>query len=203
MKKVKLNKKRQLQLHFNYMFNKKSNYLQNLEKLRTEGVKEIENEKANILIDKCLRINKFERDYSFFNRPKIGTIASSREEPKNRKFKIIPNLKLLITSPIEKNEPDRYKPKDYLEDNFSNIYKNSSNNYPEKNKKLYGSYKPITRNRNSFGEYEEKYLKRNRKNNYYSFLTSIGKNIINNYNEKEISDYPIKRNKIYNYVTIK
>ena len=201
MKKIKLNKKRQLQLHFNYLFNKKSNYLQNLEKLRTEGVKEIENEKVDILIDKCLGINKFERDYSFFNRPKIGTLASSREEPKKRKLKILPNIKLLITSPTEKNEPDRYKPKDYLEDNFSNIYKNSSNNYPEKNNKLYGSYKPISRNRNSFGE--EKYLKRNGKNNYSSFLTGIGKNIINNYSEKEDSDYPIKRNKLYNYVTIK
>ena len=130
MKKSKLNKKRQLQLHFNYLFNKKSNYLQNLEKLNIEGVKEIEKEKVDLLIDKCLGINKFERDYSFFNLPKIRTLASSREEPKKKKLRILPHLKLLITSPVDKIEPGRYKQKDYLEDNFFDVYKNNNNNYP-------------------------------------------------------------------------
>ena len=201
MKKIKLNNKRQLQLHFNYLFNKKSNYLQNLEKLNIEGVKEIENEKVDLLIDKCLGINKFERDYSFFNLPKIRTLTSSREEPKKKKLRILPHLKLLITSPVEKIVPDRYKQKDYLEVNFSNIYKNSNNNYHEKNNKLYGSYKPISRNR--FGGNEEKYFKRNEKKKFYSLLKGIGKNIINNYNVKEDSDYRIKRSKRYNYIMIK
>ena len=122
MKNVQLNKKRQLQLHFNKLFNKKSNYWKNLLNQNKEGIKEIENEKVDILINKCLGINKFERDYSFFNPPINGSL-SSREHPKKQKFNFLPNLKILITSPIERDYPDRYKQKDYIEDNFSNIYK--------------------------------------------------------------------------------
>ena len=48
MKIIKLNKRRQLQLHLNNLLNKKSNYLKNLEKINNTGIK-IENEKVDIL----------------------------------------------------------------------------------------------------------------------------------------------------------
>ena len=92
MKRIKLNKKRQLQLRFNYLFNKKSNYLKNLPKLKYDGLKEIENEKVEILIDKFLGINKFERDYSFFNPPLISMSTSPKEDPQKRKLKLFPDL---------------------------------------------------------------------------------------------------------------
>ena len=41
MRKVRLNKRKQLQLHFNNLFNKKSDYLKNLIKQNTEGIKYI------------------------------------------------------------------------------------------------------------------------------------------------------------------
>ena len=47
---------------------KKSNYLKNLEKQRYEGLKLIEEEKADILVDKILRRDKMNRDYSVFSR---------------------------------------------------------------------------------------------------------------------------------------
>ena len=47
---------------------KKSNYLKNLEKQRYEGLKLIEEEKADILVDKILRRDKINRDYSVFSR---------------------------------------------------------------------------------------------------------------------------------------
>ena len=47
---------------------KKSNYLKNLEKQRYEGLKLIEEEKADILVDKILRRDRINRDYSVFSR---------------------------------------------------------------------------------------------------------------------------------------
>ena len=76
-----------------------------------------------MLIEKYLGINKFDRDYSFFNPPLVGIQPSSKEESKKKKLNIFPDLKILITSPVEKNDPERYKPKEYIGDNFSNIYK--------------------------------------------------------------------------------
>ena len=95
MQNIQLNKKRQLQVRFNNLLNKKSNYLKNLLRLNKEGIKEIENEKVNILFEKCFRINKFERDYSFFNPPSNGAF-SSREESKIKNIKFLPHLKILI-----------------------------------------------------------------------------------------------------------
>ena len=203
MKKIKLNKKRQLQIHFNNLFNKKSNYLKNLQNLNTEGIKEIENEKAEILIDKCLGINQFERDYSFFNPPLQNSEHSSREESKKKKLKLFPELKILITSPIERNFPDRYKKKDFAEDDFSNIYKNNNRNNIEKENKLYGSYRSISKNKNSFEKDNEKFYGRNDKKIGSSFLTGVGRHIITESYDKEDLESSIKKRKIFNQIKIK
>ena len=47
---------------------RKSNYLKNLEMQRYKGLKLIEEEKANILIDKILRKGNIYRDYSVFSK---------------------------------------------------------------------------------------------------------------------------------------
>ena len=145
MKKLKLNRKRQIKLHFINLFNKKSSYLTNLSKLKTEGIKEIENEKIDILIEKYLGINKFERDYSFFNPSLLG--SQSPTNSKKNKLKIFPELKILITSPLEKEEPNRYKPKNYIDDNFSNRYKSFNKNKQGIKNQLYeGSKQKIKKN---------------------------------------------------------
>ena len=159
-----------------------------------------------MLIEKYLGINKFDRDYSFFNPPPSGLQQSSREESKKKKLNIFPELKILITSPIEKNDPERYKPKEYIGDNFSNIYKKIKKRTPEKNNRLFGSYKPINRNQNSFEENNENYFKRNEKKESSAFLTSIGQNVINNYNDYKDNqklENQIKRNNIFNFISIK
>jgi hypothetical protein len=213
MKRIKLNKKRQLQLRFNYLFNKKSNYLKNLPKLKYDGLKEIENEKVEILIDKFLGINKFERDYSFFNPPLYGAI-SSRKEQKKKKLTFLPNLKILITSPIEKDYPDRYKQKEYTEDEFSNIYKNSNNNSLNKSRNkniVYGCYKPINVINAILSDNENKkkiiyYRNRDNPEMSSSIFTGTGKNIINNNTfEKENLNISIAKINNFNqkYVTIK
>ena len=207
MRKVRLNKRKQLQLHFNNLFNKKSDYLKNLIKQNTEGIKEIENEKVDILIDKCLGLDKFERDYSFFNQPVSVALSPNREEKKTNKLKLFPDLKILIRSPMEKNDPQRYRQKDYIEDNFSNIYKNTINhkNNTEKYKKIiYGSYKPINRKKNSIDNVNKiNYYNENEQKVSSSFLTGIGKSIINNNTfDKDNLDISGTRRKNYNQNSI-
>ena len=203
MRKIKLNKKRQLQIHFNNLFNKKSNYLKNLGNLQSEGIKEIENEKVDILIDKCLGINKFERDYSFFNPPISSSPSSPREEHKKKRLKLFPELKVLITSPIERNYPDRYKQKDIIEDEFSNIYKHNYNNNIGKENKLYGSYNSINTKKNLLDKNNAKFYGRNKITIASPFLSGIGKNIISESYEKEDLDASIKKRNIFNKITIK
>ena len=196
MEKVKLNKKRKLQLHFNSLFNKKSNYLKNLENIKTERIKEIENEKVELLIDKCLGINRFNRDYSFFNPSNF----SSREHAKEKKLRLFPELKVLITSPSEKEYPNRYKQKDFFEDNFS--YKNNYNfekgNY---NNKMYSDYKPI--NKNILEIYNGKHSSVNGKNQSLSFLKGVGKQIMTLSIEKDNLNNPKRKRKIINNISLK
>jgi len=182
MRRVQLNKKRQRQIYFDSKLNQKSNYLKNLDYLKTEGIKEIEDEKIDILIDKCLGINKFERDYSFFSPPVYASHSSSPSKDKKQKKRLFPELKVLITSPNERDYPEKYKKKDYIEDSFSNIYKNSKNknsNFNDKiSNKINDIYKPNSRYLNTLETDRINYKSRNEENTYSSFLTGIGRNIM-------------------------
>jgi len=182
MRRVQLNKKRQRQIYFDLKLNQKSNYLKNLDYLKTEGIKEIEDEKIDILIDKCLGINKFERDYSFFSPPVYASHSSSPSKDKKQKKRLFPELKVLITSPNERDYPEKYKKKDYIEDSFSNIYKNSKNknsNFNDKiSNKINDIYKPNSRYLNTLETDRINYKSRNEENTYSSFLTGIGRNIM-------------------------
>ena len=182
MRRVQLNKKRQRQIYFDLKLNQKSNYLKNLDYLKTEGIKEIEDEKIDILIDKCLGINKFERDYSFFSPPVYASHSSSPSKDKKQKKRLFPELKVLITSPNEREYPEKYKKKDYIEDSFSNIYKNSKNknsNFNDKiSNKINNIYKPNSRYLNTLETDKINYKSRNEENTYSSFLTGIGRNIM-------------------------
>ena len=108
---------------------------------------------------------------------------------------------------MEKNDPQRYRQKDYIEDNFSNIYKNTINhkNNTEKYKKIiYGSYKPINRKKNSIDNVNKiNYYNENEQKVSSSFLTGIGKSIINNNTfDKDNLDISGTRRKNYNQNSI-
>ena len=201
MRKVKLNKKRQLQEHFNNLLLKRSNYLKNLKKNNVEGLKEVENEKVEILIDKCLGINTFERDYSFFNQPINGGQSSSKDKNNKKQFKVIPDLKVLIASPIEKIDPQRYKKKDVIYDNFANMYKNNNNYSQEKYRKniLYGSYGTINAKRKLIenDNDNDKYFNKLEKKIASSLLTDNGKNIINNSFDRQKLDISVNNRKVF------
>jgi len=201
MRKIQLNPKRQNQIHFNTKLNKKSNYLKNLVNVKDEGYKKIENDKVDILINECLGIDKFERDYSFFNPPIYG-FQPSNEISEKSKLKLFPKLKVLITSPSEKDFPDRYKQKDYIEDDFSNIYKNSYRSSLDKNNKIYSyNYKQKNKNYNTL-ETDRNYFSRNGKNRGPSFLSGIGKHIFTYSIDKKPDDLS-KQKRIINNISIK
>jgi len=210
MRRVQLNKKRQRQIYFDSKLNQKSNYLKNLDYLKTESNKEIEDKKIDILIDKCLGINKFERDYSFFSPPVYASHSSSpSKDNKNQKKRLFPELKVLITSPDEREYPEKYKKKDYIEDSFSNIYKNhkiiNKNNANDKiSNKINDIYKPNNRYVNTIETDKINYISRNEQNTYSSFLTGIGKTIMTQSIDDvgEPINFPRKRN-IFNNISIK
>jgi len=210
MRRVQLNKKRQRQIYFDSKLNQKSNYLKNLDYLKTESNKEIEDKKIDILIDKCLGINKFERDYSFFSPPVYASHSSSpSKDNKNQKKRLFPELKVLITSPDEREYPEKYKKKDYIEDSFSHIYKNhkiiNKNNANDKiSNKINDIYKPNNRYVNTIETDKINYISRNEQNTYSSFLTGIGKTIMTQSIDDmgEPINFPRKRN-IFNNISIK
>ena len=209
MRRVQLNKKRQRQIYFDSKLNQKSNYLKNLDYLKTESNKEIEDKKIDILIDKCLGINRFERDYSFFSPPVYASHSSSpTKDNKNQKKRLFPELKVLITSPDEREYPKKYKKKDYIEDSFSNIYKNhkiNKNNANDKiSNKINDIYKPNNRYVNTIETGKINYISRNEQNTYSSFLTGIGKTIMTQSIDDvgEPINFPRKRN-IFNNISIK
>ena len=210
MRRVQLNKKRQRQIYFDSKLNQKSNYLKNLDYLKTESNKEIEDKKIDILIDKCLGINKFERDYSFFSPPVYASHSSSpSKDNKNQQKRLFPELKVLITSPDEREYPEKYKKKDYIEDSFSNIYKNhkiiNKNNANDKiSNKINDIYKPNNRYVNTIETDKINYISRNEQNTYSSFLTGIGKTIMTQSIDDvgEPINFPRKRN-IFNNISIK
>ena len=69
---------------------KRSNYLKNLEKQKYEGLKLIEEEKADILIEKILRRERIHRDYSIFSHRKNDN-KINEEEKMGKKNVLIKN----------------------------------------------------------------------------------------------------------------
>ena len=141
-------------------------------------------------------INTFERDYSFFNQPISGDQSPSGEKNKKKQIKIFPDLKILIQSPIEKSDPERYKKKDFKYDNFSNMYKNSNNYSQEKHKNiLYGSYNSVNIKKKSLENDNDNYFNRLDRRIASSILNDNGKNIINNTFDRQKLDISINNRK--------
>ena len=66
MKKIYKYRERKKYEDLSLILNDKSDYLKNLEKKRNDGIKIIKNQKASLMIEDILKINKFNRNYSCF-----------------------------------------------------------------------------------------------------------------------------------------
>ena len=186
----------------------KSKYLKNLERKKIESYNLLSNQKFEIIKEKLLRTNRFNRDYSIFSKEKL---MLKTEQVKSNKFYFSPDIKPIILSNEEANYPNRYRKKQFDTDNFSLIYKetNSANyskskpvvvlntsSYAKLNEK--GKYKGFKANKGNCGiDFEDKKNydisnnsklynssninnKSNISNYTSSFLTSIGNNVVLN-----------------------
>ena len=194
----------------------KSKYLKNLENKKNESYNLINNQKIEILKDKLIRANNFNRDYSVFSKEKLYLKPQSNYPPR---FYFTPDIKPLILSPEEINEPNRYRKKKFDIDEFSLMYRRNNNisNYSTKNSflvsnksKLYkfNEKKKLKKNEesleNCFIDLEDKNnfnisnrSKMDNNNNnilngsstskiFPSFLTSVGNNIVINNSKKSV-----------------
>ena len=108
----------------------KSKYLKNLEKKKNDSFKLLNIQKFEIMKEKLLRANRFERNYMLFSKNDLKIKPASTH---TQKFYFSPDIKPLFLSEIEEVYPNRYKKKNFDTDNFSLIYKvTNSVNYPEK-----------------------------------------------------------------------
>ncbi len=127
--------------NFNQIINKKSSFLNNLPNQNTKSLKSLNSKKIDILLDEMTGNNKFKRHYDLLS-PQIQSPAinannnnnsnKNKEEKKNtinnenniynRIPLFLPYLKIVMTSPNEREYPEKYKKKDFMIDDFSGIY---------------------------------------------------------------------------------
>ena len=118
----------------------KSKYFKTLEKKKNESYNIIENQKLTTIKNNLIRANRFARDYTIFSKNKFK-LKPIQIKPK--KYHYTPDVKSLILSPEEANDPNRYKKKDVDIDQFSLIYK-EKNSYcfiPSKPLKMSNKFK--------------------------------------------------------------
>lgn len=99
---------------------RKSPYLQGLAQRKKKTMEKVEEEKAEILINKVLgRDRFFVRDYSIFsfNKP---AVSKSYQSPR---LKITPGIKIKVKSQTEIDYPEKYQQKEFIADSFAMMYK--------------------------------------------------------------------------------
>ena len=122
----------------------RSKYFENLQRRSQNKQAEVEEGKADLIIDKILGRDKiFNRDYAVFayNYPAPNSLSHNKVN-----FHINPNIKINIQSPSENAYPLKYQKKEIESDSFANMYFNKNNKvnntYSNKrpNKKVYKSH---------------------------------------------------------------
>ena len=99
---------------------RKSPYLQGLAQRKKKTMEKVEEEKAEILINKVLgRDRFFVRDYSIFSFNKPG-VSKSYQSPR---LKITPGIKIKVKSQTEIDYPEKYQQKEFIADSFAMMYK--------------------------------------------------------------------------------
>lgn len=158
---------------FNTKLNKRSTFLKNLCREKEDGLKNIEEEKVDILINRFLGRDHFERNYAYIEPSNSPNLLPKKKVKKFNEIKILPQLKILITSPIEKDFPDKYRKKEVVRDKFSNIFRGGGlkkiNSFDINSNKCYkvnDNYRLVKINKNEEIRQPS------------SFLSNMGKNII-------------------------
>ena len=162
----------------------KSKYLKDLEKKKKESYDLLTKQKFEIIKEKLLRTNGFNRDYSIFSKEKL---ALKTEPIKSNKFYFSPDIKPIFLSNEEINYPNRYRKKQFDTDNFSLIYKETNSSNYSKSKPL------IILNTSSYANLNEK-------GKYKGFRTNKGNCCID---FEENKNYDLSNNSnIYNSINI-
>ena len=105
----------------------RSKYFLNLSRRSKNKQAEVEENKADLIIDKILGRDKvFNRDYAVFS---YNNPAPYSLTPNRGNLHINPNIKLNIQSPSENAYPYKYQKKEFESDSFSNMYKNRNIKY--------------------------------------------------------------------------
>jgi hypothetical protein len=108
----------------NIILDKKSSYLKQLGKRKTNEQNKVNEYKSSLLIDRILGNDVlFKRNYAVFsyNKPVVTTTLQ-----KGPRLYIKPNLQVNICSDVEILNPNKYAKKDFKADLFSQIYRNES-----------------------------------------------------------------------------
>ena len=184
----------------NKLLNGKSKYLKNLEKKKNDSYKLINIQKFEIMKEKLLRANRFERNYSLFSKNDIEIKPTSTH---TQKFYFSPDIKPLFLSEIEEVYPNRYKKKKFDTDNFSLIYKvTNSVNYPEKkpiivlNTSVYSKY---NENRKYKGASRYKGISNDKKNSEDRKINEYTNNSKSNKSNMISKSIAINKSNISNY----
>ena len=110
----------QLDLH------SKNSYFSQLKKRTNNKIQNLDEEKANLMINKVLGKDKiFNRDYTVFA---YNTPAPTKYKTKYLKMNMRPDIKLNIASKEDLADPKKYEKIDYKESDFAKIYKNDNYN---------------------------------------------------------------------------
>ena len=118
---------------FDSKIHKKSPYLRSLTKKKKEGIKKVEEEKAELILDKILKIGQFERDYKFFN------------PQKNNNTTNIPNIANHNIKNYIKNQISSYLQRENQRYDLDKDRNNYTSIYNEKNEKIKKSENFITK----------------------------------------------------------
>ena len=109
-----------MKMNISEKLRRKSPYLQGLAQRKKKTIEKVEEEKAEILINKVLgRDRFFVRDYSIFsfNKP---AVSNSYQSPR---LKITPGIKIKVKSQTEIDYPEKYQQKEFIADSFAMMYK--------------------------------------------------------------------------------
>ena len=121
MKKKNKNKNK-----YNIDIYSRSKYFLNLSQRSRSKQAEVEESKADLMIDKILGRDKvFNRDYTVFA---YNTPAPIKYKTKYLKMNMRPDIKLNIASEEDLADPKKYEKLSYKENNFAKIYKKDKDN---------------------------------------------------------------------------
>lgn len=166
---------------FDEKLNKRSFFLRELPKKKSEGLKKIEEEKTEILIDRVLKRDRFERDYKFFipSLPKNDLELKKTFLEKNNSKKI----KVLLTTFLEKEQFNKFNQLRYKNENEDTFDYNNDESGNENEKK-----KELTKNNSRNFSYDRNKAYRNIicqplcqsevLKKPQSFLSTVGNNIV-------------------------